>query len=156
MPRVAEGEKYNPWPFQKLVEKHKATGNIIAPNANKVLRNLSGHAKDLGLDALAEVFRDAFDGDLRSGYAHADYVIWDDGIRLRKRNGGHPRKVTWPEFEALFERGINVFHLLTQLVQEYVRSYCPAKLIQGRLADEPEGTWTIYADPEKGTFRICG
>lgn len=99
---------------------------------------------------------DAFDSDIRNGYAHADYIIWSDGIRLRKRNGGFPRIVTWQEFNALFERGINFFSMLSEIVQEYMDSYNPAKEIRGQLSNEPERTWTIYSDPKDGTFTISG
>lgn len=156
MLRVAEGEKYNLWPFQQLVERHKISGAIIAPNANKVLRDLAGHSKNLGLNSLAEVFRDAFDSEIRNGYAHADYIVWDDGIRLRKRNGGYPKLVSWSEFNAHFHRGINFFNLLGQIVQEYMHSYHPAKQVRGQLSDEPEGTWTIHSDPERKSFSISG
>jgi hypothetical protein len=91
MLRIAGGQSHVIWPFNDIVERHAQTGNLIAPNANKVLKNLAGHAKELGLDELAEVFRDAFDSDVRNGYAHADYVVWNDGLRLPKHNGGQPR-----------------------------------------------------------------
>lgn len=156
MLRVVDGQPYNLWPFQDVVEKHKQTGAVVAPNANKVLRDLTGHAATLGLSELAEVFRDAFDPDLRNGYAHADYIVWGDGIRLRKRNGGVPRKVLWPEFQARFDRGVNVFHILRQIIEEYVSSYNPAKQVRGRMTGEPERIWTIHFDPEKRTFGISG
>lgn len=157
MLRVVGGQPYNLWPFQDLVEIHKKTGAVIAPNANKVLRDLAGHAATLGLSELAEVFRDAFDPDIRNAYAHADYVIWNDGLRLRKRNGGFPRKVSWPEFQSRFDRGVNLFHLLREIVNEYVASYHPAKRFRARMHDnEPELLWTIQFDPEKRTFAISG
>jgi len=157
MLRVAGGQPYNLWPFQGLVETHRKTGAVIAPNANKVLRDLAGHAATLGLSELSEVFRDAFDPDIRNAYAHADYIISRDGLRLRKRNGGFPRQVPWPEFQARFDRGINVFHLLREIVSEYVASYNPAKQFRGRMANnEPELVWTIHFDPEKETFGISG
>ncbi|MGH9891278.1 MAG: hypothetical protein ACREA0_04700, partial [bacterium] len=133
------------------------TGVIIAPNANKVLQDLAGHAAVLGLSELAEVFRDAFDPELRNGYAHADYIIWRDVIRLRKRNGGVPRKVLWPEFQARFDRGLNVFHMLREITGEYVSSYHPARQVRGRMADhERERMWNIHFDPEGKTFSISG
>lgn len=157
MLRVVGGQPYNLWPFQDLVETHRRTGAVIAPNANKVLRDLAGHAASLGLSELAEVFRDAFDPEIRNAYAHADYTIWKDGLRLRKRNGGFPRKVPWPEFQARFDRGINVFHLLREIVNEYVASYHPARQFRGRMADnEPELMWTVHFDPEKKIFGISG
>ncbi len=42
MLRVVEGQPYNLWPFKDVVEIHKKTGAVIAPNANKVLRDLAG------------------------------------------------------------------------------------------------------------------
>ena len=156
MLRVAGSERYNVWPFQKLVEKHKLTGALIAPNANKVLRDLVGHAQELGMTELAEVFRDAFDGDVRNGYAHADYVVWEDGIRLPKRNGGQPRKVSWPEFNGLLERGINFFNLLNETIAEYRAGYNPPKQVTGQLRDEPVGIWTIHADVARKCFTISG
>jgi len=156
MLRVADGERYNVWPFQKLVEKHKLTGVLIAPNANKILRDLAGHSQELGFAELAEVFKVAFDGDIRNGYAHADYVVWDDGIRLPKRNGGQPRKIAWPEFNGFLERGINFLNLLNETIADYRASYNPAKQIRGQLRDEPEAVWTIYADLERKRFSISG
>jgi hypothetical protein len=154
MLRIAGGEGHVLWPFQHLVEAHTVTGRRVAPNANKVLRDLAGHAKTLGLDELAEVFRDAFDPDVRNGYAHADYIFWKDGLRLRKRNGGHPRKLSWDEFNAVFQRGINFFNILRHIVAEYVNSYDPPKTIKASLNGEPAMDWTIYVDPVEGAFGI--
>lgn len=150
MMRIAGGEPHLLWPFLHLVEAHRLTGDRIAPNANKVLKDLAGHAETLGLHELAEVFRDAFDPDIRNGYAHADYVIWDDGLRLRKRNGGHPRKIPWEEFTLLFNRGINLFNILRQMVQETKESYSEPRTIKARLNNGPEMNWTIYYD--RGSF----
>lgn len=154
MLRVAGGGFYNLWPFQDLVEVHKRTGNVIAPNANKVIRDLAGHAETIGLHALAEAFRDAFDGDIRNGYAHADYIVWDDGIRLRRRNSGNPKLVAWVEFHYRFERAVNFFNNLSRLVEEYVRSYNPAKKIAGKYADGRTAECTIGFDPERRSYSI--
>ena len=82
MMRIASGEVYNLWPFRGLSEHHKTTGELIAPNATKIMKDLLGHATELQLNEFCDVIMDVFDLDLRNGYAHADYVIWDDGIRL--------------------------------------------------------------------------
>ena len=154
MLRVIDGSGHNIWPFQDLVEVHRRTGSLIAPNANKVLRDLAGHAKTLDLHELAEVFRDAFDPDLRNGYAHADYIIWEDGIRLRHRNGGNPRVVEWSEFHCLFERGINIFDIMRKLIQECIQNYHPKKQLSGTWGDgRPSRASAIY-DPTTGIFSI--
>jgi hypothetical protein len=62
------------------------------------MKDLIGHASDLRLSELAEVLRDAFDPDVRNAVAHADYIIWSDGLRLRRPNGGRPRVIPWDEF----------------------------------------------------------
>jgi len=154
MLRIADGLPHVLWPFKDLVVAHKQTGDMVAPNANKVLKDLAGHAKALGLDELAEVFRDAFDPDVRNGYAHADYVIWQDGLRLPKRNGGVARKIPWDEFDTIFNRGTNFFHILRQLVSEYILSYHPPKTVMARLSDEPAMEWTIYYDPAVPAFGV--
>lgn len=156
MLRVADGEPFVLWPFSHLVKQHTVSGKAIAPNANKVLGDLAGHALESGFSELAEVFRDAFDGDLRNGYSHADYVVWDDGIRLPMRNGGVPRTVGWPEFNVLFHRGVNFYLILRNVVAEFVESYSPKKQIRGRLNDEPETLWTIQFDPIERTLSISG
>ena len=35
-----EGRGNNMWPFQNLVERHRASGEIIAPNANQIMKGL--------------------------------------------------------------------------------------------------------------------
>jgi hypothetical protein len=44
MLRVVGSQPYNLWSFQDLVETHGKTGAVIAPNANKVLRDPASHA----------------------------------------------------------------------------------------------------------------
>jgi hypothetical protein len=119
-----------------------------------VIKDLIGHAAELGFDELAEVFRDAFNADVRNGYAHADYVVWNDGLRLPKRNGGDARCIPWDEFYAIVERGIKFFDILRRLVDEYQRSYNPPRTIKARLATEPEKNWTIFCDPKTRTFGV--
>ena len=53
-------------PFRPLVTRHRQTGKGITPNANKVMLDLISQSTELGLNELAEVFRDAFDADLRN------------------------------------------------------------------------------------------
>ena len=117
-------------PFQGLVERHRKTGEIIAPNANRIMKDLIGHASELGLSELAEVFRDAFDPDVRNAVAHADYIIWPDGLRLRRRNGGWPRTIPWSDFTCLIDRGLNLFGMIRQFADEYAHSYEVPKTIR--------------------------
>lgn len=155
MLRVCEGKDYVLWPFQDIVQKDKDTGKPIAPNANKIMKNLAEHAYGLGFTDLSEVFRDAFDSDLRNGYAHVDYILWNDGIRLRKRNGGTPRIVTWNEFNELLEKGINFYTILRETIIEAVHSYNPPKVFKGRArSNEPELNWKIAFDPVTKSFSI--
>ncbi|HET6330697.1 MAG TPA: hypothetical protein VFF76_07915 [Holophagaceae bacterium] len=116
-----------------------------------------GHAEEVGQHELAELFRDAFDGDLRNAYAHADYVIWDDGIRLPKRNGGDTRIVSWEEFGLLLDRALDFFQILDQVLDENIRSYDPPREVKASLGDgSPESIWTICFDSKAKMFSISG
>lgn len=148
-----EGRGNNMWPFQNLVERHRASGEIIAPNANQIMKDLIGHASELGLTELAEVFRDAFDPGVRNAVAHADYIIWPDGLRLRRRNGGWPREIRWKDFTSLADRGLNLFAFIRHLSDEYVHSYETPKTIRSRMnKNEPLTDYTIYYQPTTGAF----
>lgn len=154
MLRVAGGEYYNPMPFSGLVERHRLTGESIAPNANKIMKDLIGHSADLNLHKLSQVFRGLFEPDLRNGYAHADYVVWSDGIRLPRRNGGVGRLVSYDTFNFYLNRAINFFLLLQDLCGLYMRSYNPSKQIIGALPNGPTETITISYSPENGVLSI--
>ena len=148
-----EGRGNNMWPFQNLVERHRASGEIIAPNANQIMKDLIGHASELGLTELAEIFRDAFDPGVRNAVAHADYIIWPDGLRLRRRNGGWPREIPWKDFTSLADRGLNLFAFIRHLSDEYVHSYETPKTIRSRMKNnEPLTDYTIYYQPVTGAF----
>ena len=150
---TAGGNGNNMYPFQRLVSRHKRTGNIIAPNANKIMADMIGHAAELEMNDLTEVIRDAFDPDIRNAVAHADYIIWNDGLRLRRRNGGHSRLIPWDEFTNIMERGINFFGMIRDMTIQYVHSYNPPKTIRGKMdLNQPEFTFTIKYDPETGGF----
>jgi hypothetical protein len=154
MLRIATGQGYVLCPFSELVQEHRLTGDKIAPNANKILKDLAGHAKALGLDDLSDVFRDAFDPDIRNGYAHGDYIVWDDGLRLPKRNGGHARRLSWKEFNNVFERGVNFFTIMRKVIDSFLSTYEEPKIIRARLNNEPEAAWTIHRDKDRSTFEI--
>lgn len=57
--------------------------------------HLATTAKDIGLSRLASLLELAFRDHIRNGMYHADYVIWNDGLRLRKRNGGVALYFRW-------------------------------------------------------------
>ena len=83
------------WPFKDLVRVKQMPNRVIGPNANATFRNLAMTAKAVGLSKLSELLEVAFVDDLRNGISHADYVIWDDGVRLPGRNGGYSPKSAW-------------------------------------------------------------
>lgn len=151
-----EGKGNNLYPFQKLVKKYRRTGKAIAPNANAIMKDMMGHAYDLGLYDLSDIFKDAFDSDVRNAVAHADYTLVSDGMRLRRRNGGQPREIMWADLEAILCKGLNFFSFVRQIAHGYVTSYDPPKTIKSRMAgNEPITDWTIYYGPNAGTFGFC-
>lgn len=76
---TVEGRGNNVTPFEPLVNKHRQIGNAIAPNANVIMKDLMGHALELGFSKLSEVFNEAFDADVRNAIAHSDYILLQTG-----------------------------------------------------------------------------
>ena len=117
MLRRAGGEFVQMMPFSHLTERRKQLGNTVAPNCTKVFRDMAAYAEDLGMTALREVLTGVFNTDIRNGYAHANYVIRDEGINLPGRQGGIAKRVTWAEFDQCLLRAISSFDILRRLVQ---------------------------------------
>jgi hypothetical protein len=150
---TVEGKGNNIWPFQPLVKKHMKTGTAIDPNANTIMKNMMGHAYDLQLFELSEVFKEAFDPDLRNAIAHADYILANDGVRIRRRNGGQPRVVSWQEFDELFRKGIALFDFVRQIAEQSILRYDPPKTIKARLnVNEPLTDYTLYFVPATSAY----
>jgi hypothetical protein len=150
---TTEGKGNNITPFKKLVKLHRQTGAAIEPNANAIMKDLMGHSWLLGFTQLSEVFRDAFDPDVRNAVAHSNYILAPDGMRLRKRSGGQVRIIPWDEFNTLIPRGINLFSIIRDLAVEYVNTYNPPRTIKSRLTErEPLSDYTITYDPKNKTF----
>jgi len=148
-----EGHGNNIWPFQTLVKRYEKTGRAIDPNANAIMKSLMGHAYELGLFELSNVFKEAFDADLRNAIAHADYILAKDGLRIRKRNGGQARIIPWDQFDDLCCKGINFFSFIRQIGDHHVKSYDPPKTITSRMdTREPLSDYTIYYKPDTGAF----
>jgi len=67
---------------------------------------------------------------------YACYIITQDALRIRKRNGGTPRSIPREEFDTVFCKGINLFGLIRQIIEEHVKSYDPPKTIKARLHEK--------------------
>lgn len=153
---IIAGLKYNMMPFMELVKRYGTTEGSIAPNAGRIMRALMKYSQEVGYQDLAEVFRDAFDVDLRNAYAHADYALLEQGICVKPRYNGE-RIVNWEEFALLLHKATEFYELLKSIDDEYVSSYLTPKVVMGILNDrDPEGTWTIHYDSETRLFSISG
>jgi hypothetical protein len=151
---VYEGDPYFRSAFHSIVERNRRTGNAMVPNASRVFRDLVGHAKNLGFDELAEVFKESFDPELRNAYAHANYILRPNEIRIKDKATNRIRIISIAEFNLLFNKGLQFFHALRNVLKEYMMSYVPAKIIMGRLHDEPISPCKIEFHPEHKAFVI--
>jgi hypothetical protein len=147
---------YNLWPFQDLVRVRKQPAAIIGPNANKTFRDLADTAKAIGMPRLAKLLANAFRDDIRNGIAHADYVIWSDGLRLRRRNGGNIYTISHEDVLSAVVRGIAFFDILQDHNRTTMGFYNPPKEIVGKFSGNFPMPWTIHANPVKRTFSISG
>lgn len=147
---------YNLWPFQKLVRVRKEPKAVIGPNANKTFRDLADNARAIGMKRLGELLVEVFRDDIRNGIAHADYIIWDDGLRLRRRNGGQVYSIPHNEVADAIQRGIAYYDVLQDHNWEAMSFYDPPREIVGKFSGNFPMPWTIHADPVKRTFSISG
>lgn len=147
---------YNLWPFQKLVRLRKEPKAVIGPNANKTFRDLAENARAIGMKRLGELLVEVFRDDIRNGIAHADYIIWDDGLRLRRRNGGQVYSIPHGEVAEAIHRGIAYYDILQDHNREAMNFYNPPREIVGKFSGNFPMPWTIHADPVKRTFSISG
>ncbi len=145
---------YNLWPFQDLVRVRNAPKRIIGPNANATFKDLATTANNIGMSRLAEMLETVFRDDIRNGISHADYVIWNDGLRLRKRNGGHPSILSFQEVMGAIERGVGFFQILKEMQTQSVKSFHPPKNVVARFSSNPPMEWTISWNPSNGSFQF--
>jgi hypothetical protein len=104
------------WPFKDLVRVRQAPKRVIGPNANATFRDLATAANNIGLVRLSMLLELAFRDDIRNGISHADYVIWNDGLRLRKRNGGHAEILAFDAVNDALIGGMGFFQI-SQAIQ---------------------------------------
>jgi len=153
---VITSNPYNLWPFRDLVRVRKEPPAVIGPNANKTFRDLAETARSIGMRRLAELLADAFRDDMRNGIAHADYIIWHDGLRLRRRNGGQVYTIPHQLVIEAVVRGILYFDILQEHNRAAMDFYDPPREIVGKFSSNFPMPWTVHADPVKHTFSISG
>lgn len=152
--RLIEREPYNMWPFRELVRVRSNPDRIIGPNANRTFKDLAEHARRIGMLELSEALETVFRDDVRNAIAHADYVIWSDGLRLRRRNGGRVERLRFEEVSEVIGIGVAFFQILRHLASESIRSFNPPREITGRFSANPPMTWTVAHNQETGAFSI--
>lgn len=151
--QVPQLKAYNLWPFQDLVRIRPAPRAVIGPNANAMFRRLAKAATEIGMTGLARLLELAFRDDIRNAMAHADYILVPDGLRLRRRNGGHPMVVSNAELVASLQIALFFFELLQTFQQAMAESFRPARTIVGRFSENPPMPWKIELTND-GRFSI--
>ena len=151
--RIAQLKPYNLWPFQDLVRIRKEPRAVIGPNANRMFRRLAEVATEIGMIGLARLLEMTFRDDIRNAMAHADYILAQEGLRVRRRNGGNPILVSNAEVEVAFQIAMFFFELLQAFQQKTAESFRPARTVVGRFSDNPPMPWKIELT-EDGRFCI--
>lgn len=151
---VVQLKPYVFWPFQELVRVRQSPRAVIGPNANQTFRDLATTAQAVGLPTLSRLLAETFRDDIRNGLFHGDYVIWNDGLRLRKRNGGRVTRLSFEELNDAMGRGVGFFDVLTALNQASMETFDPPKTIIGRFSANPPMPWTVTLDRERGSFGL--
>ncbi|MBX9829542.1 MAG: hypothetical protein K2Y27_31700 [Xanthobacteraceae bacterium] len=150
---VVQNKPYSLWPFRDLVRVRQSPKRVIGPNSNAMFRRLAQTAIDIGMPKLASLLETAFRDDIRNGMFHADYIIANDGLRLRRRNGGQVIVVPYDELERALSIGLAFFDLLDVNLREARETFRPARKIIGRFSANPPMEYTVELG-ENGQFSI--
>lgn len=151
---IVEAAPYNLWPFRDLVRVKQYPKRVIGPNANATFRDLATHARRIGMTGLSSAFENVFSDDVRNAMYHSDYILWDDGLRLRRRNGGNVTCIEYPEVFDLVGVGLAFFQTLLALSRSAAQSFDPPREIIGRFSANPPMPYTVGYEAETGTFSI--
>lgn len=151
---IVENAPYNLWPFQDLVRVKQNPKRVIGPNANATFRDLAIHARRIGMTGLSSAFESVFRDDIRNGMYHSDYILWSDGLRLRRRNGGNATRIEYTEVFDFVGIGLAFFETLQTLRTSAVQSFDPPREIFGRFSENHPMPWTVSYDSETGGFSI--
>lgn len=144
-------------PFSHLVRQDRARGQAIAPNAKAIMHEVLGQAERLGFGELQDIISSSFNADIRHGYAHADYVIVDDGVRFPRRNGGQALFVSKTDFVRLLNRALSLIGTLEDTLNDSVRAFAePAKGTASLNPVDPALSYTITFDADAGSLSIRG
>lgn len=145
---VLEAKPWLTTPFRHLVRVR--SNRVIGPNANATFKDFAAAAAEIGMTRLSELLEFAFRDDLRNGVAHADYILWSDGVRLPMRNGGYPKCVPHREVFEAIDRGLVLFDLLKAHRDDVRNSFRPAREIVGRLSVNPPMRYRVDWNPRIG------
>lgn len=150
--KVIQLRPYNMWPFQDLVRVSK-TKRIIGPNSNAMFRRLAETATAIGMKRFAELLNVTFRDDIRNGIFHADYILWQDGMRLRRRNGGQITVLSNDQLIQALQIALFFFELLDAIQREARLSFRPEREIIGRFSSNPPMSHRVEYR-EDGSFSI--
>lgn len=151
---IVESSPYNLWPFRDLVRVRQNPNRVIGPNANATFRDLATHARKIGMVGLSSALENVFRDDVRNGMYHSDYILWDDGLRLRRRNGGRVTRIDYTKVFDLVGIGLAFFQTLQTLRTSAVQSFDPPREIIGRFSANPPMPHTVGYDSETGALSI--
>jgi len=153
MMTIAKLKPYSMWPFHDLVQRRGNPRRVIGPNANAMFKALATEARDIGMNRLSTLLELAFRDDIRNAIAHADYILWDDGLRLPQRNGGFGNVISHEQMVEAVRIGLLFFELLHMAKAEIATSFRPAREIYGRFSSNPPMAWRCEL-AEDGTYSI--
>jgi len=150
---IAKLKPYSMWPFRDLVQRRGAPVRIIGPNANATFKALATDAREIGMVRLSELLEVTFRDDIRNGIAHTDYILWDDGLRLPRRNGGLGTVLSYDGVINAVRVGLVFFDLLHATKSEIANAFRPAREIYGRFSANPPMAWRCEW-AEDGSYSI--
>lgn len=153
---VVQDESFLLWPFKDLVRVKEKPKRVIGPNANATFRGLAQHATAIGVPHLSDILAQVFRDDVRNAMFHSDYILWEDGLRLRKRNGGNADRIDYESLFQIISVGISFYQTINELTLQSMNSFDPPRKIVGKFSANPPMPMTVGYEPTNGAFSISG
>jgi hypothetical protein len=144
MIHISLGKRYCADWFDK--DSQQAKKAPVSPG--KKIEAIQKWIKDTEWQEMGEILSEMYLRDVRNAFAHADYVLFEDCVRIRDGNQAKEYKLEFllPKMEL----GINLAFILVQLTREGILSYKENKRISSRMEVNPLFEVELLVDPDYG------
>ena len=103
----------------------------VPPTVSTKLNSIKDLAMKHKLDGIIDIFRKIYNSDIRNAVTHADYILYDNELRLKHR-GDHIKKIHFEVVTELVNYAVMFFQTFFQITYKHKSSYKNGYVISNR------------------------